>query len=64
MPRTIIDCARSLPEQELDVLLDSAIRSGMAKQLFLDRMDALCVPGRRGSGAIRRIIAEREANKG
>jgi very-short-patch-repair endonuclease len=64
MPRTIIDCARSLPEQELDVLLDSAIRSGMAKQLFLDRMDALCVPGRRGSGAIRRLIAEREAEQG
>jgi very-short-patch-repair endonuclease len=64
MPRSVIDCARHLPDQHLDVLLDSAIRSGMAKRLFLERAEELCVPGRPGVGTIRRIIAERETEQG
>lgn len=64
MPRSVIDCARFLAEQQLDVLLDSAIRSGMGKQLLLDRMDELCVPGRPGSRSIRKLVAERETEQG
>ncbi|MQA99275.1 MAG: hypothetical protein GEU78_03130 [Actinobacteria bacterium] len=64
MPRTVIDCARRLSEQETDALLDSAIRRGMKRSLFIERMEALCVPGRPGGRLIRKLVAEREAEQG
>jgi hypothetical protein len=64
MPRTVIDCARRLTERETDILLDSAIRRGMFRSVFLSRMEAVCVPGRPGGRLIRRLVSERETEQG
>lgn len=64
MPRTVIDCARVLPEHDTDVVLDSAIRQGMRRSVFLSRMEAICVGGRPGGRLIRKLVGERETEQG
>lgn len=64
MPRTVIDCARVLPEHDTDVVLDSAIRQGMRRSVFLSRMQAICVGGRPGGSLIRKLVGERETEQG
>lgn len=64
MPRTVIDCARHLSEEEMDVLLDSAIRRGMRRRTFMSRMAEICVPGRPGGRLVRKLVSERETEQG
>jgi very-short-patch-repair endonuclease len=64
MPRTIIDLASMLPEEALDIALDSAIRAGMWRSTFRERFDALSTQRLPGLALLRRIVQERETEQG
>ncbi len=64
MPRTLVDLAAVCPEEDVDIALDTAIRTGMRRRDFMARLEDLAVPRRRGSGLLRRLVAERVAEQG
>jgi predicted transcriptional regulator of viral defense system/G:T-mismatch repair DNA endonuclease (very short patch repair protein) len=64
MPRTVIDMAAVCGEEVVDIALDAAIRKGMSRQRFLERVDDLAAPGRNGIGTIKKLVAERVTEQG
>jgi very-short-patch-repair endonuclease len=64
MPRTVIDMAAVCSEGTVDIALDAAIRSGMSRAKFLDRLDELSAPGRNGIAVVKKLVGERVAEQG
>jgi very-short-patch-repair endonuclease len=64
MPRTVIDMAAVCREETVDIALDAAIRQGMSRRRFLNRVDDLAAPGGNGIAIIRKLVTERVAEQG
>ena len=64
MARKVIDMGAVCSEETVDIALDVAIRKGMSRRRFLNRLDGLAAPGRNGIGIIKKLVAERVTEQG
>lgn len=63
VPRTLLDLASVLDDDDVEAALESALRKGLVSISYLERyLGRFSAPGRNGCGALRRILHRRSAD--